>query len=118
MRETPHYVSAVRELVRWYMSAVQDQLNTVATASHLLGLTSQAMKGRKHVKIKDFTLEAVRPEKVIKVLDDGIDKTDKIDKHKGKIMFSCASLQFLVRVFTSLSIILCKKMLICFERLN
>ena len=90
--EVSHYVSAVRELVRWYLTAVEDQLNTVVTASHLLAVTHRAMRGRINRKlIKDFPLEAVHPQTVVKVLEASIDeavKVHKIEQHTptGKLI--------------------------------
>ena len=88
-------MSAVRELVRWYLSAVHDQLNTVVTASHLLAMTHRVMKGRTDRKlIKDFTLEAVHPESVVKVLDASVEKPVKADKPSGKSIVHTLILKF------------------------
>ncbi|KAJ9592308.1 hypothetical protein L9F63_001204, partial [Diploptera punctata] len=79
--ESPHYVNAVRELERWYLSAVQEQLNSVLNASVLLKFTHQTMNNRSEKKlIKDIPLEVVHAQDIVSILD-----TDTVNVNKSQI---------------------------------
>jgi hypothetical protein len=71
--ESTNYMTAVHGLARWYLIAVQNQLNTVVSASQLLALVHQPKKRRTERKmvIPDFPMEVQHPDTIVKVLEPG-----------------------------------------------
>ncbi|XP_069695018.1 uncharacterized protein [Periplaneta americana] len=66
--ESADYIASVRGLTRWYLAALQNQLNTVVSASQLIDQSKKVESKRKMV-IPDVPVEMEHPESIVKVLE-------------------------------------------------
>jgi hypothetical protein len=83
-------VAAVRGLARRYLAAVQNQLNTVVSASQLLELVHQSKKGRteRKIVIPSFPMEVQHPDTIVKVLEpDEVEQPVRMKKPGADLEF-------------------------------
>jgi hypothetical protein len=82
-------------LVRWYLAAVQSQLNAVVTASELLAAVYQSQKGEPERKmiIPNFPMEVQYPDTIVKVLEpDEIQRPLRVKKPGAEMEFGTGCL--------------------------
>jgi hypothetical protein len=80
-------VVAVHGLARWYLAAVQNQLNTVVNASQLLALVNQPKKGK--MVIPSFAIEVQHPDTIVKVLEpDNVEQPTAVKRPGAEMEFS------------------------------
>jgi hypothetical protein len=90
-------VAAVRGLARLYLAAIQNQLNTVVSASQLLAMVHQTKKKRtaRKMVIPNFPMEVQHPDTIVKVLEpDEVEQPVRMKK-------SGADLEFVTGYFTN-----------------
>ncbi|KAJ4445589.1 hypothetical protein ANN_12270, partial [Periplaneta americana] len=83
--ESADYIAAVRGLTRWYLAALQNQLNAVVSASQLIA-QSKKVESKGKWLFPTFPVEIEHPESIVKVLEPDEDEEPIRMKRPGAEM--------------------------------